>query len=174
MDHGSGAETCAVRRVGASVAFLAGTVAGALGTYLFEPRHGRRRRRLIRDRAAGALRRSERRSSRALRAASARAHGRWRGFVHRLRPGPARELDDAELVHKVESIVFRDPRRPKGRISLNAEHGCVVLRGEVDSAELLGDLERAVREVQGVRDVENLLHLPGQPVPDRRAGGSPR
>jgi osmotically-inducible protein OsmY len=40
-----------------------------------------------------------------------------------------------------------------------------VLRGEVDSWEIVDDLVEQARAVQGVRDVENLLHLPGQPAP---------
>ncbi|HEU5263028.1 MAG TPA: BON domain-containing protein, partial [Gaiellaceae bacterium] len=66
----------------------------------------------------------------------------------------------------VESEVFRDPSIPKGRINVNAENGVVVLRGEVDSADLVDRLERAVRDVQGVRGVENLLHVNEQVRPD--------
>jgi osmotically-inducible protein OsmY len=40
-----------------------------------------------------------------------------------------------------------------------------VLRGEVDSPELIDDLVVRARKVQGVQDVENLLHTPGQPAP---------
>jgi osmotically-inducible protein OsmY len=93
-----------------------------------------------------------------------------RGLVHRLRRSPARELDDVTLAHKVESVVFRDARRPKGQISINAEQGAVFLRGQVESPELIDDLEQAVRAVAGVRSVENLLHLPGTPAPRPRGG----
>ena len=47
---------------------------------------------------------------------------------------------------------------PKGKINVNAENGKVVLRGEVDSPELIDDLVAKARNVQGVQDVENLLH----------------
>lgn len=48
------------------------------------------------------------------------------------------------LAHKVESVVFRDPKFPKGQISINAEEGEVFLRGQVDRRELIHDLEEAV------------------------------
>jgi osmotically-inducible protein OsmY len=48
---------------------------------------------------------------------------------------------------------------------VNAQHGIVQLRGEVDSPELIDDLVQKVRSIQGVREVENLLHLAGTPAP---------
>jgi hypothetical protein len=105
-----------------------------------------------------------------IRSAGARAGGRAKGFVHRLRPQGAEPPDDVTLAHKVESVVFRDPRFPKGRININAEQGEVFLRGQIARPELIHDLEAAVRKVPGVRDVENLLHLPGTPVPASHAG----
>jgi osmotically-inducible protein OsmY len=44
---------------------------------------------------------------------------------------------------------------------VNAEDGVVVLRGEADTLEMIEDLASKAHDVQGVRDVENLLHLPG-------------
>jgi osmotically-inducible protein OsmY len=41
----------------------------------------------------------------------------------------------------------------------------VVLRGELESQDLIEDLVNAVREVDGVRNVENLLHTPGTEAP---------
>jgi hypothetical protein len=32
---------------------------------------------------------------------------------------------------------------------------------------MIGDLEEKTRNVQGVRDVENLLHVPGQEAPTK-------
>lgn len=78
--------------------------------------------------------------------------------------------DDAELAHKVESVVFRDQGLPKGKVSVNAEAGTVFLRGQVDSADLIVRIDRAVRAVEGVAAVENLLHLPGTPAPHAKGG----
>ena len=60
--------------------------------------------------------------------------------------------------------MFRDPDIPKGRININAEGGVIVLRGELERPEQINAVEAAVRRVAGVRDVENLLHLPGTPA----------
>ena len=65
----------------------------------------------------------------------------------------------------VESELFRDEQVPKGQINVNAENGKVYLRGEVGEAKMIRDLEQRARSVQGVHDVENLLHLPGAEVP---------
>jgi osmotically-inducible protein OsmY len=156
-----------------AAAFLCGSAIGAGAGYLLDPSAGRRRRHVASDRAAGALRRGARRAAHDLRFAGTQVQGRRRRLVHRLSPRPAPELDDAELVHKVESIVFRDRSIPKGQISMNAERGHIVLRGQVERAELIADLDEAVRKVRGVRGVENLLHLPGTPSPRRSPGRKP-
>ena len=80
-------------------------------------------------------------------------------------PGGTSAVDDATLVDKVESAIFRDPAVPKGQININVERGRVVLRGEVDQSEQISALEAAARQVPGVTDVENLLHIPGTPAP---------
>jgi BON domain-containing protein len=78
--------------------------------------------------------------------------------------------DDAELAHKVESVVFRDDTLHKGDVSINAENGTVFLRGQVDSPDTIVRFERAVRDVEGVDGVENLLHVPGTPAPHAKGG----
>jgi osmotically-inducible protein OsmY len=75
-----------------------------------------------------------------------------------------KDLDDATLAHKVESEVLRTA--PEG-ITVNAEDGIVVLRGEVAAPERMSELARAVLRVPGVTGVENLLHLPGEPAPNK-------
>ena len=75
---------------------------------------------------------------------------------------------DAVLVTKVESEVLGDPDLPKGSVSINAEDGIIVLRGQVERPEQIRRLEKAVRKVDGVQGVENLLHLPGTPAPSSR------
>lgn len=75
------------------------------------------------------------------------------------------DVDDTTLTHKVESEIFRDDSVPKGQINVNAQEGVVQLRGEVPSEEMVSDLVEKTRSVDGVRDVENLLHLPGSPAP---------
>jgi osmotically-inducible protein OsmY len=141
--------------------------AGAAIAYFFDPQSGRRRRALARDRSAGFVRRSFRRLGRIERRAEAEAYGLSQKAQH-LGEEPKSAPDDVTLAHKVETEIFRDRDVPKGQININAENGTVVLRGEVGTAELIRDLEERARKVQGVEEVENLLHLPGAPAPRHR------
>jgi osmotically-inducible protein OsmY len=95
--------------------------------------------------------------------------GQLKGAATTVTPGagraPAEErLNDPALVSKVESEVFRDDSLPKGSISVNAEYGVVYFRGEVPSQEVMEELTKRARDVDGVRAVENLTHLPGEPA----------
>jgi osmotically-inducible protein OsmY len=94
---------------------------------------------------------------------------RYGGQLKSAAPGVGREpadqrLNDPALVRKVESEVFRDDAIPKGSLSVNAEYGVVYFRGEVPSREVMDQLTERAREVDGVRAVENLTHLPGEPA----------
>jgi len=72
--------------------------------------------------------------------------------------------DDATLVARVESELYRDPEVPKGRMNLDAASGVVTLRGEVEPA-WVDEVAARVAAVEGVVRVENLLHPPGTPAP---------
>jgi len=73
--------------------------------------------------------------------------------------------DDVTLARKVETEIFRDTEVPKGQINVNAENGKVVLRGEVEEPAMIKDLEKRTKKVQGVLEVENLLHTPDTATP---------
>jgi osmotically-inducible protein OsmY len=82
--------------------------------------------------------------------------------------------DDLTLLDRVESEIFRDPSIPKGDINLMVVDGRAVIRGQVSEPQI-GAIEAAVRKVVGVKDVENLLHTPGTPAPNKasaRAAGN--
>jgi osmotically-inducible protein OsmY len=137
---------------------------GAAIAYLFDPQNGRGRRALARDRSAALARKTFRRLGRAQRHAEAEVYGVSQKAKH-LHEEPKPTPDDATLAQKVETEIFRDPEVPKGQININAEKGVVVLRGEVGTTDLIRDLEKRARKVQGVEKVENLLHLPGSTAP---------
>ena len=95
--------------------------------------------------------------------------GKAKGVAQTATPGAGREaaeerLNDPALARKVESEVFRDDTLPKGSISVNAEYGVIYFRGEVPSQDLMEELTKRARGVDGVRAVENLTHLPGEPA----------
>jgi osmotically-inducible protein OsmY len=132
---------------------------GAAAAYFFDRDNGRRRRAMTRDRLPALFRRGSRRVEQLSRVASAEAYGAAQKVKHR-GEGEKPQPDDVTLARKVETEIFRGADVPKGQINVNAENGVVVLRGEVGQPELIRDLEEKTRQVQGVRDVENLLHVP--------------
>lgn len=142
-----------------------GAAAAAL-TWFFDPQNGARRRTTTRDRFLAFLRQGGKKAGRARRAVAAEAYGVKQKATHR-KEQPKPEPDDITLAHKVESEIFRDAEAPKGAVNVNAEDGIVFLRGEVQNESMIKDLESAARKVQGVREVENLLHVPGTPAPTR-------
>ena len=78
---------------------------------------------------------------------------------------PALALKKQTLTRKVETELFRPADVPKGQININVQRGIVQLRGEVPEPEMIRDLVEQARGIAGVREVENLLHLPGMPAP---------
>jgi osmotically-inducible protein OsmY len=103
-----------------------------------------------------------------------RYSGQLKGAAQNVTPGagraPAEErLNDPALVQKVESEVFRDEHihHVKGHIKFNAEYGVIFIRGEVPDEQTREDLTIRARRVDGVRAVENLTHLPGEPAPHK-------
>jgi gas vesicle protein len=143
--------------------FLFGGVLGTLGALFFDPQQGRRRRKELADRAAALFRRTGDRAERAGRGIGARVYGMSQQVQH-LKEEP-KDFDDVTLARKVETEIFRAADAPKGQVDVNVQDGVVQLRGEVPSPEMLNDLVEKTRRVQGVRDVESLLHLPGTPAP---------
>jgi osmotically-inducible protein OsmY len=138
---------------------------GAALTYFFDPQSGARRRAMVRDRALAFYRQRSRQVGRTAAGVRADAGGLVQKAKHLKAEETLRDPNDATLARKVESEIFRDPDVPKGRIDVNAENGVVILRGEVENDSLIKDLEQKTRSVQGVKDVENLLHTPGTEAP---------
>jgi osmotically-inducible protein OsmY len=134
---------------------------GAALAYFFDPENGKRRRKMVTQRLAGLSRRRGKRLARGAASEGRRLKQEATHMREEERPQP----DDVTLARKVESEIFRDPDVPKGKIDVNAENGKVVLRGEADSAEMIEELVDSAHKVQGVQEVESLLHTPGEPAP---------
>jgi osmotically-inducible protein OsmY len=152
-------------RMGTGIALAVGAAAGAAAQYFLDRDGGRRRRHVARDRGLAVARRQAREAARS----ADYAAGKAKGAVSSAMPSPSddrklEQLGDPALARKVESEVFRGEDLPKGSISVNAEYGVIYLRGEVPSRELMDELTVRARGVDGVRAVENLTHLPGEPA----------
>jgi BON domain len=143
---------------------------GAALAYFFDPQNGARRRNTTRDRVLAFFRQGGRKAEHAGRAVGAQAHGLKQKATH-VREEEKPQPDDVTLARKVETEIFRPADAPKGQVDVNVENGVVFLRGEVERPEIIRDLESRASKVQGVREVANLLHVPGSPSP---AKGKPR
>ncbi|WP_026911101.1 BON domain-containing protein [Patulibacter minatonensis] len=69
------------------------------------------------------------------------------------------ELDDRTLTDRVKSEIFRPADSPKGDVVVDSENGVVHLRGSVASPELRDRLVGDANAVDGVKKVEDLLHV---------------
>ena len=141
---------------------------GAGLTYFFDPDNGARRRAQARDRFLAFFRRRGRALGGVANSVQAEAYGLVQKAKHRTEQ-PKPDPDDATLAQKVESEIFRDAHVPKGQINVNAEHGVVILRGEVGQPQLIEELEQKTRRFRGVKGVENLLHVTGTEAPMHQA-----
>jgi osmotically-inducible protein OsmY len=144
--------------------FLAGAAAGAAAAYFLDPQGGAQRRRETRDKTLSTAK------SRASDAAGTakQAADKARGAVHSVAPslpGRGEDVDDVTLARKVESAIFRSADAPKGAVSVNAENGVVFLRGVVEQRDWIDRLGAEAEGVEGVKEVRNLLHLPGTEAP---------
>jgi osmotically-inducible protein OsmY len=140
--------------------FTLGAALGAAITYFFDRQSGARRRHVAYDRGVAFFRG---RGGGAARSVASTTYGMTQKVRH-VREEP-KELDDATLANKVRSEALRDGEIPAGEISVNVQNGVVQLRGEVQRPDLIKTLVERTRKVQGVVDVENLLHVPGTEAP---------
>ena len=148
--------------MGSKLNFLTGTALGAGLAYFFDPHSGTRRRSMLQDQAA-----SKARGGAGSLVGTARDVGaKAGGAVTSARSDETVPVNDQALAEKVKSEVLGDPEVPKDRINIDVSDGIVALRGEVEDRELMQTLDAKARSVTGVREVQNLLHLPGEPPPN--------
>ncbi len=149
----------------ARTAALAG-LTGAAGAYFFDPHSGNRRRAMARDRIGAFFRRGAQTTADRVQTSTQMATDKARGVAAQAKRAAQPEQsapNDQALADRVKSEIFRPDDVPKGSINVNAEEGIVYLRGEVKRPEDMKALVEAARKVDGVRGVENLLHLPKTP-----------
>jgi hypothetical protein len=157
------------RLFGPASPYMLAAAAGGMAAYFFDPQQGKRRRHVAADRLAATIRRLARRAGRSGRAVRAHSVGWSRRAAHAARGSQRPVTDDSMLEDRVQSMVLRDRDIPKGQLAITVEHGLVVLRGELDRQDQIREIEARVRDVPGVHDVENLLHLRGTPAPNKVA-----
>jgi len=147
------------RRFTAMLAFGAGIFCA----YLLDPDRGRARRARLADQALAEIHRMMRTAETRARYARNRRQGLRYQAEHPTMP----PTDDATLVQKIRSEVLGRGVYHDLQISIDACDGVVHLRGAVDDITRAFDLAEAVAQIPGVRSVDNLLHRPGQPAPNK-------
>lgn len=145
-----------------AIKFLALGACGAAAAYYFDPEMGRTRRARLADQANALLgRMKETAKERA-----AYESGRLEGLKHKMGSETV-PPNDQTLAAKVESEVLGRWGHLKGRVDVNATDMVIDLRGTTDSEDEIISLERDVRKVTGVADVNNYLHLEGTEAPNK-------
>lgn len=145
-------------------------LASAGTMFLFDPRSGRRRRALIRDR----LHRSLHESREFARKARVDAENRVHGLLHRSRTLLQRESPSDDIVaERVRAALGRLSSHP-GAIEVFCTDRVVHLRGDILASEVPRVL-KGVRRVRGVKDVVDELHVyeSAQFIPSLQGGRQP-
>jgi BON domain len=140
---------------------LFGCIAGAGATLLLDPRSGACRRALARDQIRHLAIQLPRRGRRMLRGfgETCRASAyRMRKLISR-RP-PRLAVDDAELTHRVQSELGRDPWIRLVGLNFDATDGVVRVRGTVHDVEMANRIIQTTAEVEGVGAVLSLMRTP--------------
>jgi osmotically-inducible protein OsmY len=145
----------------AGLSTLAGAT-GAAAAYMLDPERGHARRAQAKDQLVSRARKTRRELDKRARYTAGSATGAVKKATS---SGSKESLQDTGLARKVESVIFRPEDAPKGRVVVNAEDDVVVLRGEVETREQIDMLVRTAEHVDGVAEVRNLMHLPGEPAP---------
>ena len=131
-------------------------VIGVGAAYFFDPRLGKRRRSVARDKGAKAMRHVTRRSGRKARFVADKTRGyyaRGRNVIAR----PPAETADAIVEQRIRSDALRDVAVSTNDLEIGVEDGVVTLTGEV-----VGDKVRRPRRAnrQGAGSRERRCHAP--------------
>lgn len=133
-------------------------VIGVGAAYFFDPRLGRRRRHVARDRAGKAVRTVTRATGKRARFSAGKARGfyaRGRHVVLR----PTVNGDDAAVEQRIRSEALRDVGIPSSDIDLTVDDGVVTLVGSVPGDKSASDLVARVQKVPGVAEVAAMLRV---------------
>ncbi len=130
-------------------------VIGIGAAYFFDPRSGKRRRNVARDRGANALRQVT----------------RTFGSFARLQPvaSPGSERADAVVAQRIRSDALRDVDVSPGDLEIGVEDGLVTLTGEVVGDKRASDLVARIGKVPGVENVAAMIHVVNEQPNDRAA-----
>jgi osmotically-inducible protein OsmY len=134
---------------------VAAFAAGAALMYYLDPRSGRRRRALVRDKGVAAGHDLARLARGKVKRASDRLHGAAARTRARMR---REQVDDERLHERVRARLGRVVTHPRD-IEVKVRDGRVVLSGHASRAEI-DELVQSVAAIRGVGEIDNLLSPP--------------
>jgi len=143
-------------------------VIGVGTAYFFDPRLGRRRRSVARDKGAKAMRQL----TRTLGGKARFSAGKARGYYARSRhvvARPATESADTIVEQRIRSDALRDVGVSTRDVEIGVEDGVVTLTGEVVGDKRASDLVARIGKVPGVENVAAMLHVVTEQPDDRAA-----
>lgn len=151
-------------------AFTLGAAMGAGASYLLDPDKGDQRRAEARDLAV--TRAKEMDLDTQAQFYANKAKGALIERSKQLR-SQERTYDPKTLIRKVESEVVGHSSVESGQVVVDADdQGVVTLRGQIPSQHLIDELVRETEQVEGVKAVNNRMHLPTQPAPSQASAPS--
>jgi gas vesicle protein len=142
--------------------FAAGAAIGAAASYLLDPDRGEARRVEL-EQQAGRLARE---GAEATRATVEDRTQRAAGAVKEATP-EIESPSDPVVLERVRSDAIGPSSARNSGIVTTIDNGVVAVRGQVESDQQRRDLFDRIKDVDGVRGVEDLTHLPGEPAPTR-------
>ena len=135
-----------------------GGAVGAALTYFFDAELGPGRRAQLKDLVDTALDRGRRELKRQAQQLQQRSPSAVAELPGGSATGPE---DDLTILSRVESILYAMPDFPKSSVEAEVVGGGLILRGEVESAELAREIVETASHVRSVGSVENLLQVKG-------------
>ena len=138
--------------------FLKAFALGAATAYFFDPRDGRRRRALMRDRTLALLRQARRRLVGKGKYVAGQAQG-VAATTHSRVASPEVATDDETVRQRILSDAFRDVPVSTKDVDVQVHVGVATLRGAVPDETLVETLARRVSETPGVTQVKPELEV---------------
>ena len=148
---------------------VGGALLGAAAAYLFDPLAGNGRRARLRDQAAAQLKRAQWRGEQLQRHATNVVEGKMQQLTSH---EGDRAMDDTTIAQRIRSEVLGRPNLDAREVIVDVEEGVARLRGQLDDTERIESVVEETRKIPGVRDIENLIHLPDTPAPNKKAARS--
>ena len=143
-------------------------VIGVGTAYFFDPRLGRRRRSVARERGAKAMRQLTRTAGKKARFSAGKARGYYARSRHMV-ARPTAESADAIVEQRIRSDALRDVGVSTRDVEIGVEDGVVTLTGEVVGDKRASDLVARIGKVPGVENIAAMLHVVAEQPDDRAA-----